>query len=205
MDEKVLKKHHSLIDAAFEEFIDKSFDDASLNTILKNANISKGSFYYHYSDKEDLYISIMKQVAEIKKEFLASWMQKNQINIEGLNIFEILKETGRVSLEFGALYPKYYKLGIRLLNEKNKDIKKKIISDLGESEYDNALRPMIENAYKKEELRVDFSFEFIMRIFIFLFTNYYEIFPDEYEKDLDSMLINYDNFIEFLNSGLKYR
>ncbi len=60
MIRKSFKREQKLLDAAIEEFSQWSFDEASVNRILKNAHISKGVFYYHFKDKEALYYSVME-------------------------------------------------------------------------------------------------------------------------------------------------
>ena len=41
--------------AALDEFATRGFHDASLNGVIKAAGISKGSMYYYFDGKEDLY------------------------------------------------------------------------------------------------------------------------------------------------------
>ncbi len=43
-----------IIDAALDEFADKDFEAASLNSIIAKAGISKGSMYHYFANKEDL-------------------------------------------------------------------------------------------------------------------------------------------------------
>ncbi len=48
------KKQQAIYDAAMEEFSRVSFDKASINRIIQNAQISRGSFYTYFPDKMDL-------------------------------------------------------------------------------------------------------------------------------------------------------
>lgn len=48
-------RRRKLLTVAGAEFADKGFDAASLNVILSAAGLSKGSYYYYFLDKEDLY------------------------------------------------------------------------------------------------------------------------------------------------------
>lgn len=54
----------SILDAARKEFYEKGYERASLNEIVKKADISKGSLYYYFEDKLDLYITIVEQVIQ---------------------------------------------------------------------------------------------------------------------------------------------
>ena len=46
--------------AAENEFLENSFDAASINRIIKEAAIPRGSFYQYFESKEDLLIYILK-------------------------------------------------------------------------------------------------------------------------------------------------
>lgn len=68
MKEKSFEKKSELFEAALSEFSSKK-EDASLNNIIKNAGISKGIFYYHFKDKQELYIYLLKSSVEVKLAF----------------------------------------------------------------------------------------------------------------------------------------
>ncbi len=53
-----------LLATAREEFIRNGYEGASLNTIVKEAEISKGSLYYYFEDKADLYLTVIGQNME---------------------------------------------------------------------------------------------------------------------------------------------
>ncbi len=53
-----------IIDVGKKEFLDKGFKDASLRGIVKEAGFTQGAFYGYYKDKEELFISIVSEVAD---------------------------------------------------------------------------------------------------------------------------------------------
>jgi AcrR family transcriptional regulator len=57
-------KKERIIEAAGEEFADKGFDGASINAIIAQAGISKGSLYYYFEDKTDLFATVMTHASE---------------------------------------------------------------------------------------------------------------------------------------------
>jgi len=64
------ERRKRLLAAAREEFIRNGYEGASLNTIVKEAEISKGSLYYYFEDKADLYLTVIGQnMEEIYKMF----------------------------------------------------------------------------------------------------------------------------------------
>ncbi|MDP3045616.1 MAG: TetR/AcrR family transcriptional regulator, partial [Bacillota bacterium] len=48
-----------IVEAAMDEFAKQDFFSASLNRIIQNAGISKGSMYHYFHNKEDLYLYIL--------------------------------------------------------------------------------------------------------------------------------------------------
>ena len=53
-------QQQAILSAALDEFAAHGFHDASLNRVIDAAGISKGSMYYYFDDKEDLYIHVAR-------------------------------------------------------------------------------------------------------------------------------------------------
>ncbi len=51
-------QQEAIVQAALDEFAAHGFHDASLNRVIDAAGISKGSMYYYFDDKEDLYAHV---------------------------------------------------------------------------------------------------------------------------------------------------
>lgn len=49
------EKQDKLINCAMKEFSKRSFNKVSINKIINDASISRGSFYMYFSDKDDLF------------------------------------------------------------------------------------------------------------------------------------------------------
>lgn len=60
-NEKNLQTRQKIIDSAFVEFSEKSYGEASLNTICSAGGISKGIIYHYFNDKEELYLACVKE------------------------------------------------------------------------------------------------------------------------------------------------
>lgn len=58
------EKRQRLIEAAWEEITSVSFDKVSINRIIQNAKISRGSFYQYFTDKADLLHFLLGQIRE---------------------------------------------------------------------------------------------------------------------------------------------
>ena len=69
-------KQKKLLDAAMNEFSRVSYTDASINQIIQNAGISRGSFYTYFIDKDDLFSYLLdlnkKRVFDLTKKVFVS-------------------------------------------------------------------------------------------------------------------------------------
>lgn len=68
------KKRESIIDSAYDVFIAMDYENVDIRTITKAANISIGSFYQYFHDKDDLYLYLM---SNIEKKVYAKEKEKS--------------------------------------------------------------------------------------------------------------------------------
>lgn len=59
-----------ILQAAALEFGTHGFADASLNRIVEQAGISKGSMYYYFEDKEDLFGMVLQSLEDLSAEIV---------------------------------------------------------------------------------------------------------------------------------------
>lgn len=60
-DRLPVQQRRTIERAALREFATHGFHDASLNRVIQDASISKGSFYYYFDGKEDLYAHVARE------------------------------------------------------------------------------------------------------------------------------------------------
>jgi AcrR family transcriptional regulator len=53
---------YDLLDRATREFVKNGYQGASLNRLLEAADLSKGSFYYYFDDRDDLFGAVLEHV-----------------------------------------------------------------------------------------------------------------------------------------------
>jgi AcrR family transcriptional regulator len=58
------EKQEAILAAAAEEFAERGYEGASLNRIIDEAGISKGSLYYYFEDKQDLFETVWRRAME---------------------------------------------------------------------------------------------------------------------------------------------
>lgn len=202
--QKTFEKKEELIKAAIDEFAVKNYEDASLNTIIKSAGISKGTFYYHFQDKQALYLFLLKTSSDAKIEFLTQQMSEHAVDLSRMDMFERFKHQARIGVEFFAAYPEYYKLGIMFLKEKgNKvyDIAKDYLGSTSEA----IIEKMIMMAADNGDFRDDLPLDFIVKTLNHLFTNFDQIFLSEEDLEIGRIVQYLDHFVDFMKYGLGRR
>lgn len=75
------EKRNRLVDSATKEFSEKSLNKASINTIIKHAGISRGSFYQYFENKEDLYFYIVKKIRSNSEKLFKEEIEKAEGDI----------------------------------------------------------------------------------------------------------------------------
>ena len=64
-------KKQEIIEAAKLEFATHKYEDASINKIIKNIHMPRGSFYLYFENKQDLYLYLLKTyIREFKAQFI---------------------------------------------------------------------------------------------------------------------------------------
>lgn len=66
------KKRDMILDQALELFVQKGYAATSMEDIVKHTGVSKGSIYYHFSSKDDLFVSM---VEKINREWVEEWAE----------------------------------------------------------------------------------------------------------------------------------
>jgi AcrR family transcriptional regulator len=204
MKEKSFDRREELLEAALEEFTSKSYEDASLNSIIRKAGISKGTFYYHFKDKQALYLQLMQMLVDAEIEFMERKLSGYTQN-EDLNLFESLKLQARFGVEYAKEYPKYYLLGLMFYREKGKEIYTTVMDMLdvtSEAYYDMIL----EKAMRRGDFREEVTINFAKRMLTYLLIRHDEIFGFTIgELNFDTVHGNFDSLIDFIQYGLGKR
>ncbi len=105
------EKRETIINAAVEEFAGYGFEAASINRIVANSGISKGSFYQYFEDKMDVFKHLMDVIAKEKTEYYKGKHPPSS-NLDTFEYFRWLIKTG---MEFNSAYPRLVQAISRVL------------------------------------------------------------------------------------------
>jgi AcrR family transcriptional regulator len=188
------EKKNIIIEASIKEFKRALLTDASINKIIKDANISRGSFYTYFKDINDLYeYSLNKYKEKIIKIIKQAIKETNGELFETTTktYEKILKLCSKDKQLFKNIFLNFnYNISIRnKMYEDNIENKYKVIELISKINKDNL------NIKTEEELFyiIDMIMGFIMRGLI-------DLFMDK-EKE-ETVLEKLDKQLEILKRGI---
>ena len=200
-------KKDDILNAALEEFSKYNYDQTSINSIIKNSDTSKGTFYHYFESKEALYLELIKFASQEKLKYL-----KENISVadttKDMSIFVLIKKQMENSINFGLANPKFAKFAVKVANETNTQIKEKAETVIGSSanEY---LKQLINNEISNGRIRDDLPKEFIFEIFIYMMIRFNDfIVHGGIILDIgnENKIMNYISYyMDFMENGLGYR
>ncbi|MDN5342660.1 MAG: hypothetical protein PWP28_1535 [Oceanotoga sp.] len=203
MDFKEFKNKERLMSSAIKEFGDKNFQNASLNNILKNAQISKGTFYYNFKTKEELYFYLIEKIAQEKSQYFENYYNENKIDYS--DIFSVFEIPAKIGLRFASEYPEYIKFGQNVVNEKDPRINQKIQKKLS-SATNQFIKPIIKASIEKNIIRSDIPEDFINELMSFMISNYYKIIEENIDFNdknyYEKAIKKFNYLIDILKNGL---
>ena len=91
------EKRQRLIAAARAEFLRVPYEDASINRIIREAGIPRGSFYMYFTDKEDLFHYLMESYGELLIQRMGERLDRNHGDLfaAALDLFDHLQTNWR--------------------------------------------------------------------------------------------------------------
>ncbi|GAU79298.1 TetR/AcrR family transcriptional regulator [Fusibacter sp. 3D3] len=193
------EKKQRIIEAAIKEFVAYTFRDASINRIIADVGIAKGSFYQYFENKKDLYKYVLAVSATLKLKYLTSQM----IEAKHQDFFQILRGLYLVGVNFAKEHPDLSKMGNDILNDGDSKFKAEV---LGESiDMSNVF---IENLLKKGIEEGDVNPNIDVRLIAHLITTFSislnEYYLTQCKEDLDVMTL-IEALLAFIENGIRIK
>ncbi len=119
------EKQEKVINAAVAEFARNGYQKASLNIIVRDAGISKGSLYQYFRNKEELFVFIFSRF---------TLLVKKAVKIADLGgDSDFFSQVGRVlfaGIEFINRYPDFFQIYLRVLFERDIPMREKLLAEV---------------------------------------------------------------------------
>jgi len=145
-----------IIHTAFELFVDKGYDNVSINDIVQKAGVSKGGLYHHFKNKNELY-------EETLKHYFYYYYNSNRVKVDpSASLIENLRRLSEVflqpfsdmsnMLEGKKAELRYYFFLIQSL-QKQSQMSSKV--EYFNKEIEAYIKKAIENAISKKEISLN--------------------------------------------------
>ncbi|WP_298407480.1 TetR/AcrR family transcriptional regulator [uncultured Chloroflexus sp.] len=96
------EKREKIIKAAIDEFAEYGLENASINRIVANSGIAKGSFYQYFEDKQDVFRYLLTVLEHEKMEYFKDKHPESR-HMDAFEYFRWMVKTG---MEFNSVYPR---------------------------------------------------------------------------------------------------
>ena len=96
------QRRNDIIDAAEQVFFSKDFENASMDDIAKEAELSKGTLYLYFKNKEDLYLALHSRGHALLLSMFEKAIKKPETGIDKV------RAIGEAYYQFYKKYPKYF-------------------------------------------------------------------------------------------------
>jgi AcrR family transcriptional regulator len=154
----------NIIECAMKFFKDKGFAGTSMEEIAEKSDVSKGTLYNYFQDKESILSAYFQSVIKEYKEKT----KLDITNVEGLEnklfkLVEFINDIFNKNLELTTIYFNYRLQNLFITDPLDKT-KRSGIEDV--------ISEVIAEAYKKNELRKDVHIEVLVRNLQFLIMSF---------------------------------
>lgn len=121
-----LSKQEKITLAAVREFGEKGYRSASINAMVKELGIAKGSVYQYFEDKSSLFLYVFADSMEKVKQYL-----KNVRSVTADQLLSLrLKKTLEAGVRFIEEHPSVYRLYVTFLNDDSMPMRQELLSAL---------------------------------------------------------------------------
>lgn len=196
------QKRGVIEEAALDEFAENGYDAASINQIVAQSGISKGSFYQYFEDKKDLFIYLLKKSGERKIAYISPAV----IQGKEQGFFAVLRELFISGLAFARENPKGSKIAEWLMKNTGHEIYVELMRTAGPMA-DAFYVPMLAQASARGEIREGLDFKFISHLMtglnISMMEYYYRFNGSLSGTNEEKMMVFVDKMIDLIKFGLK--
>ena len=184
----------ALYEAALSEFAIHSFQEASLNDILKAAGMNKGSFYYRFSDKMELYLTLLYRVGTEKVKLF----EDSGVARTSGGFFDEFRNMAILGLKLAQKDARFVAFSRRILEEEP-SVRERITKCFGNLS-GTLLTDMVERAKKNGEFRTDLSTEMAVFVIETLLNHLDSMLPPNWDDE--SVLQAVERLLDVIRFGV---
>ena len=118
------EKRERILAAAVEEFAANGYQKASLNNVVKNSGIAKGSLYQYFENKEGLFLHIFESFTQLVKDAANAALA----TVAAADFFAQLEAIIWAGIRFIDTHPEYFQIYLRVLFEQDVPRREELVS-----------------------------------------------------------------------------
>lgn len=147
------EKQESILNECFREFALKGYDHASLNEIIKNCGIAKGSFYRYFKSKREVYQYLLQNATEKR-------LSKLHLLIEDENVgfFELIKQNFLEKVQFDLDHPVIAGFLYKVMHERDNNEISDIVKELYRAVREQTRQIIEHPRFRKQLTHADTTF-----------------------------------------------
>lgn len=188
-----LSKRKRIEDALIKEMMKHPYEHLNLSNVIRDADISRGSFYQYFINKNDFYFYILSQLGQIK----SSYMDNNILQDKMVAFPQKLNHILEASITFSRAHAKYVSVGLQLYASTHREMKAYIFQ--AKKEMYLLLKSWIDQDLTYQNMKnKDEAIHYIADTMMYL-TQYTLKF-----NDIDQLENHLTIFIKLLEGGLKH-
>jgi AcrR family transcriptional regulator len=162
--ERLPDAKRAAVEAAAEaEFAARGFSHGSLNVIAREAGVSKGSLFQYFDDKLDLYAHI----AALASERIRAEMERRLAGLDaaGRPLFDVMADLVRAWIDYFDDHPVERAI-TAAVNLEGDAAARVTVREIAHREYLAVLRPLLESARERGDLRADADLEMFLSMLL---------------------------------------
>jgi len=164
-ERKKEKTRSTIIDCAYDLFKGKGFQETSMEEIAEQSDVSKGTLYNYFPDKESILVGYFQSfTADYGEDIKEAITDSQDLKLKLNNLLDFEKGLMGSDVKLTAIYLRY-----RMQTLFNSDP----FSNPNRSGLENVVLEIIKDAQAKKELRSDIPSIIIARTFMLLALNYF--------------------------------
>ena len=195
------EKREKITNVIIDEFYENTYELASINQIVKTAEIAKGSFYQYFKDKLDIYRMTIEICQNEKKKYLERVKESTRY----VDDFGLMRELFIAIIKFDIDEPKYSNIMNKFHKISDLDFKEEVLRDLEiDSEFE--FKTILQTGIDKGRIYYNVDVELVSFLLENISLNVKEYFK---MQKIENKYVNYDSFvntaIDLIENGIKLK
>ena len=190
------EKRNRITEAAIDEFVKYTYQNASITRIVDNSDIAKGSFYQYFEDKKDLYKYIIDISVKLKMEYLTVKAGE----LDRMDFFNAVRALCVAGLEFAKCNPKVSIIGDNLMKDSDIKFRDEILGE-GMQKSNSFLEGLLIKGIQRGDVVPDIDVKLAAFLITSLNMSMGEYYLKEYKEASDIMAL-IDKMLYVVKNGI---